>query len=160
MPGADNSFSQLRETVWVKPRGCFEWFRGTVLKIREPPSRDRDSVKVRLIREPCRVHVISSQADEGGDVTYRNAGRCIWSSSAATTRTCAISSRRPRGTSGQTHPRCALSCAGLLDAERGRLRLVLFGLDDWTAAALLCPVLECFLSSFFGLGPDYLFVVL
>ncbi|PIL30757.1 hypothetical protein GSI_06925 [Ganoderma sinense ZZ0214-1] len=36
---------ELRETVWVKPRGCFEWFRGTVLKIREPPLRDRDSVK-------------------------------------------------------------------------------------------------------------------
>ena len=129
----------------MKPRGCFEWFRGTVLKIREPPSRDRDSVKVRSIREPCRVHVISSQTDEDGDVTYRNAGRCTWSSSAAaTTRTCAISSRRPRGTSGQTHPRCALSCAGLLDAERGRLRLVLFGLDCCSSALSRFGVLSFF----------------
>ncbi|KAI1790474.1 hypothetical protein LXA43DRAFT_1016371 [Ganoderma leucocontextum] len=31
---------ELRETVWVKPRGCFEWFRGTVMKIREPSSRE------------------------------------------------------------------------------------------------------------------------
>lgn len=38
--GARDYRFELRETVWVKPRGCFEWFRGTVLKIREPPSRD------------------------------------------------------------------------------------------------------------------------
>ena len=31
-------FSQLNETVWVKPKGCFEWFRGSVKKIRESPS--------------------------------------------------------------------------------------------------------------------------
>ncbi|TBU30791.1 hypothetical protein BD311DRAFT_172382 [Dichomitus squalens] len=29
---------KLHENVWVKPRGCFEWFRGSVKKIRESHS--------------------------------------------------------------------------------------------------------------------------
>lgn len=37
----------------MKPRGCFEWFRGTVLKIREPPSRDLVKVRSRAGPSSC-----------------------------------------------------------------------------------------------------------